>query len=149
MPVDFSPASEQAFLHAGEYARQVAAPLLVLHVMHDAGDAPGAYRMEGEDGELLPMGDAAELLLERFADRMQEIAPELVEAVQPEYRLATGLPATRILEVAAHVDARLLVLGNRGAGGLSRLVMGSTADRVLKDAPMPVTLVKAADDGPR
>ena len=55
-----------------------------------------------------------EVLLERFGARMRELAPELVDAARPEYELSKGLPPTRILEIAERVDARLLVLGNRG-----------------------------------
>ena len=146
VPVDFSPPSEQAFLHAAEYALRCDAPLLVLHVVHDPEETPGVYRMEDDSGDLMPMMDAAKVLLLRFGERMRERAPGLVDAVRPEYELAKGLPPTRILEIAERVDARQIVLGNRGQSSLSRLVMGSTADRVARSASMPVTLVKAAAD---
>ena len=146
VPVDFSPQSEQAFLFAAEFARNFHAPLLVLHVMHDAEDAPGVYRMEDGQGGLLPMKDAARILLDAFRDRLAEAHLEACEELEMEFKVSRGLPHTRILEIAERVGARLIVMGNTGQGSFSRLLTGSTATKVMKGALIPVTLVKAIAD---
>lgn len=146
VPVDFSPQSEQAFLFAAEFARNFHAPLLVLHVMHDAEDTPGVYRMEDGSGGLLPMKDAARILLERFRDRLVEAHPSACVDLDMDFKLTSGLPSNRILEIADRVQARLIVIGNTGQGGFSRLLTGSTATSVMKHALIPVTLVKALAD---
>jgi hypothetical protein len=49
---------------AAELADQINAPLSVLHVVHDPGDAPGYYRIQGREEQLRDMEDvAAEMLL--------------------------------------------------------------------------------------
>jgi nucleotide-binding universal stress UspA family protein len=50
-----------------------------------------------------------------------------------------GYPAEDIVNAAA--DADLIVLGQRGAGGWSRGLMGSTASKVVHHAPVPVTVI--------
>ncbi len=46
--VDFSPYSEQALCFAGRLAEKLKARLLVLHVIHDPGEAPGFYAQKGD-----------------------------------------------------------------------------------------------------
>lgn len=146
VPVDFSPQAEQAFLFAAEFARNSSAPLLVLHVMHDAENTPGIYRMEDGSGGLLPMKDAANILLEQFRDRLMAAHPSSCSDLNMEFQLTSGLPSNRILEIAERVQARLIVIGNTGQGGFSRLLTGSTATSVMKHTAIPVTLVKALAD---
>jgi nucleotide-binding universal stress UspA family protein len=52
-------------------------------------------------------------------------------------------PAAALLAVAAEVDAELLVIGLRRRSPVAKLVMGSSAQRILLDAPCPVLAVKA------
>ena len=59
-------------------------------------------------------------------------------------RRTSGLPANRILEVAADEDAQLIVMGSKGRTGLKNLLIGSKSERVAKLSPVPVTIVKRA-----
>jgi nucleotide-binding universal stress UspA family protein len=54
-----------------------------------------------------------------------------------------GRVADRIVHEAAKWGADLIVMGTHGRGGLGRLVMGSNAESVLRESPLPVLLVKA------
>jgi|FLOH01.1.fsa_nt_gi nucleotide-binding universal stress UspA family protein len=144
--VDFSPQSEQAFLFAAAYARNFHAPLLVLHVLHDPEGTPGVYRMEDGCGGLLPLKDAAQILLERFREQLSTEYPNACDDLEIDFQLSSGLPSNRILEIAERVHARLIVLGNTGQGSFSRLLMGSTATSVMKGTLIPVTLVRALAD---
>ena len=60
-------------------------------------------------------------------------------SVQTEVR--RGSPAEEIVAFAEAVDARLLVLGSRGRGGIEDRFLGSTAARVLRRAPRPILVV--------
>ncbi|MCP4094170.1 MAG: universal stress protein [Planctomycetes bacterium] len=146
VPVDFSPQSEQAFLFAADYGRNFTAPILILHVMHDAEEAPGVYRMEDGSGGLLPLKEAARILLEEFQKRLMADYPHALVGLQVDFKLTSGIPATRILEVAEKINAQMIVIGNTGQGSISRILTGSTANKVIQEAQIPVTLIKALAD---
>ena len=141
--VDFSPDSEAALVWACGFAHCVDAGLVVLHVVHDPGDAPGYYRM-GEQDLLRPMEDVAAEMLEHFLEDFAKKHPDLEAAKNAESVLVKGIPATRILETAKTKGARLIIMGSRGRTGLPHLLLGSKAQRVVQMSPIPVTIVKTA-----
>ena len=143
VPVDFSGPSIEALRFAVGFCRGRLHPLLLLHVVHDGGSDPSPYRMDDEGGNPLTLEEAGAVLMQRFRDRVEREIPIVRSLAAVEYLQIPGLPSTRILEFADEKRACLIVMGDRGQGGLSRLVMGSTASKVLKDARVPVTLVKA------
>ena len=53
-----------------------------------------------------------------------------------------GLPATVIAEVAREYGVTLVAMATHGRTGLSRLVMGSVADTVLRQSNLPLLLVR-------
>jgi nucleotide-binding universal stress UspA family protein len=140
--VDFSADSEAALIWACRYARLVGAELMVLHVVHDPGDAPGYYR-RGEEDALRPMEDVAKEMLEEFLEKVRADHPEVAALGDLETRLVRGIPASRILEATENAGARLIVMGSRGRTGLPHLLLGSKAERVVQLSPVPVTIVKA------
>ena len=140
--VDFTPDSEAALNWACEFAGSVNAGIVVLHVVHDPGDSPGAYHKDDED-LLRPMEDVAADLMDRFLDEAAKNGHDLNVIESVEKVLVKGIPATRILEVAESKNARLIVMGSRGRTGLPHLLLGSKAERVVQMSPIPVTIVKA------
>jgi nucleotide-binding universal stress UspA family protein len=56
--------------------------------------------------------------------------------------LATGQPDQEILALAEKVGAGLIVVGSRGLGGVSRALMGSVSDSVVRHAHCPVLVVR-------
>ncbi len=64
-------------------------------------------------------------------------------------RLATGIPSEQITVAAQADEAALLILGTRGKTGLAHVVLGSTAERVIRTAPCPVLAVRSGgnDEG--
>jgi K+-sensing histidine kinase KdpD len=56
--------------------------------------------------------------------------------------LRAGSPYREIIEVAEQSDVDLIILGTHGRTGLSRLVIGSTAERVVRHAPCPALVVR-------
>jgi nucleotide-binding universal stress UspA family protein len=108
-----------ALIWACQYANLTGAVLVVLHVVHDPGDAPGYYR-RGEEDALRPMEDVAREMLEEFLERAREDHPEVAAVAKMDTRLVRGIPATRILEAVESVGAGLIVMGSRGRTGLPR-----------------------------
>jgi len=139
--VDFSPDSEAAFRWAARTARRLGVPLVVLHVVHDPASAPGSYAEEDSSGPMRTQQERATGLLAEFLTRTStDTGSE--PPLEVSSRLSVGLPATRIVEVAAEIGAQQIVVGSRGRTGLAHLILGSKAERVAQLSPIPVTIVK-------
>lgn len=144
--MDFSADAEAALLWACKYAETAKAPIQALHVVHDPGDSPGYYKRNEED-VLRPLSDVAADMMAEFLERVAKENPALKAACTVEPILVTGIPETRILEVAKANNARLIVMGSRGRTGLPHLLLGSKAERVVQLSSIPVTIVKAKANG--
>jgi len=57
-------------------------------------------------------------------------------------RLATGIPSEEVITAARAEDSDLLVVGTKGKTGLAHVMLGSTAERVIRGAPCPVLTVR-------
>ncbi len=145
--LDFSTDSEAAFLWGAKHAALISAPLMVLHVIHDPVENPGFYNKEGES-TLLPIEDIAEEKMQDFFLNVAKAQPQLKNVQLIDRKLAIGLPAGRIVEVANNENAQLIVMGTRGRTGLSNLLLGSVAKKVLQHASVPVVVVKSEPSEP-
>jgi nucleotide-binding universal stress UspA family protein len=144
VPVDFSSCSEAALLFAAHFAACARAPLLVLHVVHEAGNQPGFYPRArySHAGLTRPLEDVARDMLVDFMAEMGRYDGVRETLASARTRLVSGVPARRIQEVALGEDAALIVMGSHGRSALSRLVVGSVAAEVAQHSPVPVTVVK-------
>lgn len=131
--VDGSEASRDALRWAHEEARLRGASLRLVHVWvyPYLGPRTGVH----EPRELME-GDAAALL----ADELQRFRAEVPDGVAVEPRLLEGSPPDGL--VAESRDAELVVVGTRGRGGFSTLLLGSVSSAVAHHAHCPVVLVR-------
>ncbi|QFU89630.1 universal stress protein [Amycolatopsis sp. YIM 10] len=138
--VDGSASSEQAIGLAFEEASWRGAPLVALH----SWDEPFVAAIFEEARLLLdrPMVEAheREVLSQRLAG-WQEKFPE----VHVDPMVARGSASERLLDYADR--AQLLVVGSRGRGGLSGMLLGSTSQTVLSYALCPVIVARPATGG--
>ena len=142
VPVDFSSHSETALVCAAELAETLGNPLIILHVVHDPGDAPGYYSVKGRNKQLHRMEDVAAEMLDEFFQKMQKKHSGLPALKHATTMLVVGLPVNRILESAEKIHARMIIMGSQGRTGLSRAMLGSKAEQVVRLAPLPVMIVK-------
>ena len=130
-PTDFSTASDAALEHAAVLAKSTGASLLIVHVE----EPPLAYG----GGELyygLPEPDS-----ERILKMLEEVKPK--DASVPfTHRLTMGDPAGEIVRIAEDEGAEMIVLGTHGRTGVTRLLMGSVAEAVVRRAPCPVLVYR-------
>ena len=141
--VDFTTWSEKAFVFASELAEKIKARLLVLHVIHDPAEAPGFYAQKGKKKKFLQsMEEAAEEMMARFLKKMRKEYPDQVPIQEATPLLVIGTPVTRILEIAKKKKVYMIVVGSHGRTGLSHLLVGSKAERVVQLSTIPVTVVK-------
>jgi nucleotide-binding universal stress UspA family protein len=131
-PTDFSSCSDAPLAYATVLARDTGATLLIVHVE----EPPLAYG-GGEMYYGTPEPDYAGL--ERMLANVRPTDP----AVPCERRLVSGSPAETIVELAAAEDVDLIVMGTHGRTGLRRLLMGSVAEAVIREAPCPVLVYRA------
>ncbi len=143
VPVDFSSTSEAALLHAAGLADCLERMLLVLHVVHDPGTMPGYYSRALKKKQLHRIEDGAESMLSEFMQEIIERHPQIARLSELKSQLVTGLPASRIIEVATKTEASMIVIGSKGLTGLKRLLVGSVAEQVVHLARVPVLVVKS------
>lgn len=129
-PTDFSTLSDAALQHATTLAKERGAKLLIVHVE----EPPPAYAGEMYYGLTEP--DQAQL-----KKMLQAVVPPDA-SVPYEHRLVIGEPATEITELAKSEDVDLVVLATHGRTGLMRLLMGSVAEAVVRQAPCPVLTIR-------
>jgi nucleotide-binding universal stress UspA family protein len=132
-PTDFSTHSEYAFQLAVALARDYKAHLIVLHVEV----VPAAIYGFGEG--ILPPRTEWDDELRRELEHIQAADP----SVHLTHRLEEGDPVTQILNVAKETNADLIVIGTHGRRGIPRLLMGSVAEQVVRQANRPVLSVRA------
>lgn len=143
VPVDFSPCSKAALDLGIEFAAALRAPLVVLHVVHDPGEAPGYYQVKGRRKQLRRLEEVAGEMLAAFMGEAEERHPQQPLLKKAKSKLVVGLPVTRTLEVVQKIQPRLLVMGSAGRTGLSRLLLGSKAEQLVRLCPVPVVIVKS------
>ena len=145
VPVDFSPASAEAVVWAAEVAACWHVPLVILHVVHDLGEAPGYYAVKGRKKQLQRMEDIAADMLDDFHKEMEQKYPDLAEIKHATLKLVVGLPVSRILEVIEKTQSQLVVMGSQGRTGLGHLLLGSKAEQIVRLCPVPVTIIKSLE----
>lgn len=143
VPVDFSSDSEAALVYAADLATLVHSPLLVLHVVHDPGEAPGYYAVKHRKKHLRKLEDVAADMLKGFMQDVGNTYPQLTAIANARTKLVTGLPVNRILEMADKSGARMIIMGSQGRTGLSHALLGSKAEQVVRLAQIPITIIKS------
>ncbi|MCI0682365.1 MAG: universal stress protein [Gemmataceae bacterium] len=130
-PTDFSEHSAVALHLASWLAREYKAPLTALHVLQAPAAAFGDVMLE------FP----TETERANASRQLAALTPT-VPGVQFETQTEEGDAAQQILTAAESMPADLIVMGTHGRTGLGRLLLGSAAERVLREAPCAVLTVK-------
>ena len=136
-PTDFSELSKQGLKGALELAGVFGAKLLLLHVVE-----PPPYPVEG----IVPSPVGVSLLHDLERQASHELAQMLSETqgskVDVARRVVVGIPSRKIVEVAEEEKSDLIVMTTHGRTGLSHLVMGSVAEKIVRTAPCPVLTIR-------
>jgi len=132
-PSDFSDTSEFAFKLACSLARDYNARLILLHVVPPST----APLLSAPPANPLIPAEAQEAFIGKFA------WPQPPEPnIMVEHRVAEGDAPTEILRLAQTINCRRIVMGSQGRTGLSRLLIGSVAEEVLRKSACPVLVAK-------
>jgi len=132
VPVDFSSGSEAALDLATSLARDSGAKLLITYVQVPPLSTGGGEFMYVEPG---PPS-------EELRARLAAVLPKDPQ-ITVEHRLLNGDPSDCIVKLAEDEKVDFIVMGTHGRRGLTRILMGSVAELVVRWAKCPVVTVKA------
>jgi nucleotide-binding universal stress UspA family protein len=124
----------EALDYAVSIAKQFHAAIHLLHVYPpDEASAPGAGHLLFESAEAI----------ERLNEELTGIHRKHAPTFRPENcHIRGGRPHQEIVQLAREIDADLITLSTRGHSGLKHLLLGSTAERVVRSAPCPVLVAR-------
>ena len=135
VPVDFSKGSDRAVAQAESLALALGADLELFH----------AYQLP-----VLALPDSSVTISPTYVSDLTERAQRELDkyrvdiesrGVSAHVKLVEGSPADAIIERAQALRALMIVLGTHGRGGFRRFLLGSTAERVVRTASVPVLTV--------
>jgi nucleotide-binding universal stress UspA family protein len=141
VPVDFSEYSQAALHYAAELARPLGAEVDVLHV----SEAPIFVPY----GSTIDAGVSDPSLIDMFLRRSEQALREFVADAAKRgdvvrgSRTEMGSPAQAITDFAKTNGYDLIVIGTHGRSGISRALLGSVAERVVRLARCPVLSVRS------
>lgn len=140
VPVDFSPASKNAFRYALSVGKLFGAELTVLYVVSlatSSGFAINGVPPFSEDD--LSSGEKNLSALTAAAQAQG------FDNARASIRI--GVPSHEIVEAAKDEDIDLIVIATHGYTGWKHFCIGSTAERVVRAAPCPVLVVREKEHG--
>jgi len=142
VPVDFSDCSRVALDYAIFLGKKLGVSCVdALHIWTSPASIDPATRVQSPDGREQTLG---EFVGTAAGQKMKQVLEE-IEGAGPfkvHGRLESGDPHLRILEVAEREGYDLIIMGTRGETKTAKL--GSTAERVVRNASCPVLTIRAA-----
>jgi nucleotide-binding universal stress UspA family protein len=137
-PIDFTDASNASLEYAMDLAAALGAAVSVVHV----------YQIP-----MYSFPDGAIITSSELAAQLSDTAQKNLDAAVHNHQkrgssasgtLVSGNPSEEIVRLAQLEKADLIVMGTHGRRGLSRALLGSVAEQVLRTSPVPVLAVRSA-----
>jgi len=136
VPHDFAEAADSALSYALAFAEKLGARITLLH----AYEVP-AY---GYPDAFVASLEFSSQVEERASTLLQKVAAQARRPnVEIDAVLRRGAAWTEIVEAAERLPADLIVMGTHGRRGVSHVLLGSVAEKVVRCAPCPVLTVHA------
>ncbi|WPG41362.1 universal stress protein [Variovorax sp. EBFNA2] len=139
VPLDGSPTADRGLREAIRLASDLKSELRLLHVINDFPMVMEISTISSFEAGLLRMRAHGESVLSK-ALALADAAGVQARTVLRE--VTQGRVADIVIEEADKAACDLIVMGTHGRQGLSRLALGSDADRVARSSPVPVLLVR-------
>jgi nucleotide-binding universal stress UspA family protein len=142
VPTDFSFLANCAMNFATQLAKLESSCIKLLHVIE-----PPLYKMNST-GEIIkdPLGDVYVLeLVAKSKKQLHDILETYCDRkITIEYEVVIGNPANSILDEITSNGINLVIMGSRGASWLDRFLVGSTTEKVVRNAACPVITLKCS-----
>lgn len=133
VPTDGSQCAERALEHAIALAEKFDSEIHVLNIVDVRMNSTGDY-YSSMIGKMREIGEEnTDKLLEKINEK----------GIEGEKEVVPGIPHTEINGYANEAEIDLIVMGTHGRTGLNRLLIGSTAEKVVRTSEVPVMTVSA------
>jgi nucleotide-binding universal stress UspA family protein len=135
---DFSDHASEAVQYGASLAKRYGVPLVLVHVYQ-----PMTYAVPA--GYMMHTGDQLTDMMHLFQSQLDAAEQDALAAGAPEVKgvLPVGTAAREIVATARAENCDLIVMGTQGRTGLGLMLMGSTAERVVRTADCAVLTVKS------
>jgi len=140
VPIDFSDGSSRAVAQAVELARALGSSLELFHAYQLPVFALPDSSVTVSPTYVADLTDRAQKELDRHREQL------VSEGLSVTTKLLEGNPADAIVERATAINAQMIVLGTHGRSGFRRFLLGSTAERVVRTATVPVLTVHLPEE---
>ncbi len=135
VPLDFSENSLQALRHSIELAKATESKIIVFHSYQPPQMGGGSFTGKKK---LIALGkQESEDNMYKVVMRLKETEPDL----DFEHLTVDGDPMQRILFYSEEYNSDLIVMGTKGASGLTEVFLGSVASKIINDSSCPVIIV--------
>ena len=134
---DFSEGSSSSLPYAVDFAKRYGAKLYLVHVLYDISKASGSH---------VPHISLDEMYKDMEESAKAELGKCFIEEMRTqkdvERVVLKGTPYEEICHFAEKNKIDLVVIGTHGRKGLDRMLFGSTAEQIVRNAPCPVLTVR-------
>jgi universal stress protein A len=143
VPTDFDICSTSTIRYAAELAEKFGAELVLLNVVQDLALAmPDAVMPTPVPAPVITqLIEAAKTGLENL------VTAENLSRFSPKLEVRVGSPAGEIVATANDLKADLVCIGTHGRGGIAHFLLGSVAEKVVRQAPCPVLTIRPPHKG--
>ncbi|WP_235537785.1 universal stress protein [Pelomonas sp. Root1217] len=140
VPTDGSTTSEKGLTEAIAIAKLSGGRIRLVHVLDALSVAIGGDGFGSYSTEFLPsLRDAGQEILTKARQRVEATGVEVDDALR---EMLSGRVSDQVLQEAAAWEAELIVIGTHGRRGVRRMLLGSDAEQVLRQASVPILLVR-------
>ncbi len=135
--VDFSENSKNSLMYAFEFFKGCGIEMHVVHVVHDPLPErsyiphPSVNQMEKSSLEYATE-ELTKFIPRRIMNSGEEIHPVVLQ----------GEPYSKLIDYAVKNHLELIVMGSHGASRLEKMLLGSVTDKVIRQSPVPILVVK-------
>lgn len=137
VPLDGSSLGESALQHVGILASKLEATINLLHVIHSF-DGLG-FDIPGYDLKIMTkkLSDSGKKYLKNISEKLKN------KGIKTSSKVIVGNPANTIIDYALQEKVDLVAMSTHGRSGITRWVLGSVADKVLRESSLPLWLVRS------
>lgn len=137
VPIDFSPASRNAFFYALRIANLFHAKVMVFH----------AYNVSIPEPYLVPASqdlfiqEEEKRIQELFEEMEREVPPEIAQNIELEFKISLGPATDEIMYLCESVKPGLVVMGMKSSNDLARAILGSVCTHLIQRLGFPILVV--------